>query len=677
MPTTGEMSGHKGMEAYKSKYTHDTEIVKPGFHKIVLDRYGIDVELTSTSRVGMHKYKYPQGKKANIIFDIGAFLAHGVTEKAAIRKISDRELSGYSVMAPTNRRRKPITVYFTVQFNQSINEFGGWEIVDGEKQLISKKSFEGKDVGGYVVFNKPKDNTVLMKVAISYVCEEQARLNLKTELNHWDFDKVVRDSFSEWEEELSRITVEGGTEEERIKFYTDLWHSLLGRHTFSDVNGKYTDNTGDSPQVRQVPVINGKPVRNTYNSDAFWGAEFNLNILWSLAYPKVMSEFVSTLVDYYHNGGLIARGPSGGNYTYVMVGDQATPLIAAAYNKGIRDFDIQAAYEGCIKNSEPGGIRDYVGYETKAGNYVEHYVNKGFVPEGISGKGMHKEGAALTLYFAYQDWCMAQFAKGMNKEDDYKIYLNRSFNYRYIYDTTTGWMRPRTTDGSWLKEFSPVGKGFNMPGFVESNSAIFTYYVPHNIKDLIYLMGGKDAFVERLNKQFELAEPNNFITDHGRHAENWVDYENQPSLHMAHLFSHAGAPWLTQYWVRRIKRDVFGDITPYGGYNGDEDQGQMGALGVLMAIGLFDVEGGASINPHYEITSPIFDKITISLDGRYYKGEEFIIETRNNSPENVYIRKVIFNGKEYQSFRIPHSEVVKGGHLIIELDNIPNKNWGI
>ncbi len=676
LPTTGEILGHKGMEVYKSKYTHETEIVKPGYHKIVLDRYEIDAELTSTSRVGMHRYTYPKGQKANILFDIGAFLAHGSVDMASINQISNREVSGYAVMSATGRRRKPITVYFVAQFDQSFSEFGGWEKVNGQKVLVKKKVIEGKDIGGYVTFGHLKAGTVLMKVGISYVSVEQAHLNLSTELAHWRFDDIVQDSYREWENELGKISVEGGTEQERIKFYTDLWHSLLGRHTFSDVNGKYVDNTGEQSIIRQVPLSNGKPLRNTYNSDAFWGAEFNLNILWSLAYPKVMSEFVSTLVDYYHNGGLIARGPSGGNYTYVMVGDQAIPLIAAAYNKGIRDFDVAGAYAGSIKNSEPGGIRDYVGYATKPNNYMQHYIDKGFVPEGILPKIMHSEGAALTLYFAYQDWCMAQFAKTMGKETDYKKYLARSFNYRYLFDPSQGWMRPRTLDGSWLKDFSPVGKGFNMPGFVESNSAIFTYYVPHNMGGLIALLGGNEAFVQKLNTQFELASSTNFITDHGKHAENWVDYENQPSLHLAHLFSHAGAPWLTQYWVRRIKKEVFGDISPYGGYNGDEDQGQMGALGVLMAIGLFDVQGGASSDPHYEITSPIFDKVRIKLDSRYYSGKEFVIETKYNAPDNVYIQKVTFNGADYRSFKIPHTEVVKGGHLIIELGNKPNKEWG-
>lgn len=677
LPTTGEILGHKGMEAYKSPFSHDKEVVMPGYHKVILDRYGIEAELTATPRVGMHRYRYPKGEEANVLIDVGAFLAHGPTSEAAFNKKSETEITGYSVLAPTMRRKKSLTVYFNIRFNQPVKECGGWAPEGKEKMLVKKDSLKGKDIGCYVSFGDMDGKPLLMKVGISYVSEEQAALNLEKELDHWDFDGVVAAAKNEWNEELGKIKVEGGTEEERIKFYTDLWHSLLGRHMFSDADGKYIDNTGDKPVVRQVPLKDGKPTRNTYNSDGFWGSEFTLNVLWSLAYPRIMSEFVSTFVDYYHNGGMIARGPSGGNYTFVMIGDTVTPLIAAAYNKGIRDFDIEAAYAGCLKNSEPGGIRDHAGYEVPPNKYMTYYTEKGFVPEGLPGKGGHREGCAMTLYFAYEDWCMGQFAKGMGKEQDYEKYNKRSFNYRNVFDKSVGWMRPRNEDGSWLKDFSPIGKGFNMRGFVEGNSAIYTYYVTHNLPDLISLIGGNDAFVQKLNKQFEDAAPNNFITPHGAHAESWVDYENQPSLHMAHLFSHAGAPWLTQYWVRRVKKEVFGDITPYGGYNGDEDQGQMGALGVLMAIGLFDVQGGASVTPQYEITSPLFDKVTIKLDNNYYSGKEFIIETKNNSPENVYIQKAFLNGKPYDSYRLPHSELVKGGHLVIELGKEPNKSWGV
>lgn len=684
MSVNGAMNGHLGFEENKSSFSHTTEVAKAGYHKLILDRYGITAELTSTNRVGFHRYTYPDSvNTGHLLFDIGANLAHGPMEKACFKVISDREISGYTVMASTPRRKKPCTVYFHARINASFTGIGGWKKrypFDKEKILLKGDTLiSGVECGGYVKLDVSKQKTILMKVAISYVSEDQARLNMDVELPHWNFDKIVRESADEWNNKLSVIEIEGGKEKEIVKFYTDLWRSLLGRHTFSDVNGKYVDNTGETPVIHQLPLdAEGNPVRDQYNSDAFWGAEWNLNILWSLTYPQILNDFNATLIDYYHNGGLIARGPSGGNYTYVMVGDQAVPMIAAAYNKGIRNFDVEAALKGSIKNAEPGGIRDHAGYEDEANPYMKYYIDLGYVPEGVFPPGNHRESAALTLYFAYEDWCLSQLAKSMDQEDIYLKYQKRSFNYRNLFDESTGWMRPKMLNGEWYPDFSPVVEGFNAKGFVEGNSAIFTYYVPHNIPDLIQLLGGKENFVKKLSGQFEKASSTHWITDHGKHAENWVDYENQPSLHMAHLFSHAGAPWLTQYWVRKIKTEVFGDTTPYGGYNGDEDQGQFGALGVLMAIGLFDVQGGAAADPVYEITTPLFKKVSIKLDNRYYPGKKFEIVSRNSSSENIYIQSVKLNGKDLNDdFRFSHRDFAKGGRLELVLGPQPNKSWGV
>lgn len=682
MPVTGEMNGHLGFEAGKSRFSHDSEIVKPGYHKVILEDHDITVELTSTCRVGFHRYSFPEGSAGHVLFDIGAELGHGKMDSASIRRTGDSELAGYTIMSATHRRKKPCKVYFIAQFNRPFSSFGGWKRPlsgpDAARELYHDiDDIHGIECGGYVTYNDPGGEALLMKVALSYVSEEQALLNLNAELPHWDFDRIVKESYDEWNNELGKIEIEGGSHEQRVKFYTDLWHVLLGRHIYSDYNGMYTDNTGPEPRIRQVPSDrNGNPVFNMHNSDSFWGTEFNLNILWSLVYPQVMNNMAATLIEYYKNGGMIARGPSGGNYTFVMNGDQATPLIAAAYNKGIRNFDIDAAFAGCLKNSEPGGIRSHSGYEVNPNKYMDYYLGRGYVPEGIPGEGWHRTGCSLTLYFAYQDWCMAQFAKGLGKTDIYEHYLKRSFNYRNVFDAETGWMRPREMDGAWYEDFSPVEEEGSARGFTEGNSAIFTYYVPHNIPDLISMIGGNKAFTDKLNKQFELAAPDRFITPHGLHARNWVDYENQPGFHMAHLFSHAGSPWLTQYWLRRLKDEIFSDITPYGGYNGDEDQGQIGGFGVLTSIGLFDVTGGASTDPCYEITSPVFDKITIHLDRNYYPGKKFVIRTINNSPENIYIQSARLNRKTLNSFRVPHRVFTRGGSLEIVLSDKPSE-WGI
>jgi predicted alpha-1,2-mannosidase len=679
MPTVGKFKGHLGMEAYKSSFSHSDEVARPGYHSVYLKDYNIRAELTSTSRVGFHKYTFPKDTTKYVIFDVGAQLGQGPVDWAMVQKINDYEIAGYSLMASNIRRSKPTYVYFVARFNQPMSKFGTWE--KGQLLNLQSKSIKGAGIGAYVNFDKNQSNTLLMKVAISYTGIDQARLNMKSEIVHWDFERVVTESNKEWNDYLSRIKIKGGTEKQKVKFYTDLWHSLLGRKISSDVDGKYLDMTGNSPVIRQIELgANGKPKHNQYNFDAWWGSHWNLNVLWSMVYPEIMDEFCASMVEMYKHGGLIPRGPSGGNYTFVMIGDPASSFFATAYNKGIRNYDVQKAYEGLRKNAFLGGIRDRAGYEigeNPKGGGMSYYLERGYVPEGIEGQGMHLDGASMTLEYAYQDWCVGQLAKALGKNSDFEMFSKRAENYKNLWNPQTQFMHPRNIDGSWIKNFKPIGESFNSPGFCESNSAIYTNFVPHDIAGLIKLVGSKEKYTQYLDSCFIKAKPNNFVAPHNNHAVSWVDYENQPSCQMAHLFNYSGAPWLTQKWVREVKETTFGGITPYGGYNGDEDQGQMGALGVLMSIGLFQMDGGASVNSQYEITSPIFNEIKIQLNTKYYHGKTFVIKTINNLPENNYIQHAELNGQNWTKFCFPHEIFAKGGTLKLTLGKQPNKNWGI
>lgn len=677
MPMSGKFHAQEGLAAAASPFSHADEIIHPGYHKVFLQRYGVTAELTSTSHVGFHRYTFPASDKSYIAFDTGATLMAPM-DSSAIRQVSPTEIAGYSVMSPTIRRPKTFTVYFVAQFNKPV-AFGVWR----DKTLLpeSVKEISGANVGGYVQFSTKAGEQILMKVAISYTSEENARKNLQAELPGWNFDAVVRASRKEWNRWLGRITVQGGTEAQRVKFYTDLWHVLLGRHIVSDADGGYCDMTGAKPVVRHVHLdANGHPLFPQYNFDALWGGQWSINILWGFAYPDVMDGFCNTMVNLYHDGGLIPRGPSGGNYTFVMIGDMAAPFFAAAYNKGIRNYDVNQAYEGLIINALPGGIRDHAGYEWEtnaSGGGMKYYATRGYVPENIEGKGMHRDGASMTLEYAYEDWCVAQIAKALGKEKDYEWLSSRSFNYTNLWDPVAKYMHPRNKDGSWLADFAPVGdvNSFHTEGFTEANSAIYTYFVPQDISGLIQLFGSKEAFVATLNRQFELAEPFKFTVANDNHAGAWVDYGNEPSTEMAHLFNFAGAPWLSQKWVREVKEQTYGGTSPADGYLGDEDQGDLGAVSVLMAIGLFDVEGGASTNPTYQITSPVFDRVTIRLDKDYFTGRKFTIITRNNSAANIYIQSVKLNGKPLTKFWFLHSDLVKGGTLEITLGPEPSR-WG-
>ncbi len=676
LPTTGAMRGHEGMDTTRSSFSHASETAAPGYHRLHLDRYAIDVELTSTTRVGFHRYRFHDDRDRHLLFDTGALLAHDSTDYSSVSQVSSTELEGYVVMGPTHRRPKPVKLYFVAQTDAPATAFGGWR--SGRREAV-RGAIEGKDVGVYLSFGDRLDSLQL-KVALSYTSLANARANLEAELPHWDFDRVREAARTEWNTQLGRIEVSGGTEQRTVKLYTDLWHALLGRRILSDVDGSYPDNTGDSTVVRRVALAaDGTPKYPHYNFDAWWGSHWSLNILWSLVYPEIMNGFCNTMVDMYKHGGLIPRGPSGGNYTYVMIGDPAASFFAAALNKGIDDFDVEAAYAGLRKNAFVGGIRDHAGYEHRTpafGGGMQYYQERGYVPEGLPGAGWHKDGASMTLEYAYQDWCLAQIAQRLGKGDDHAFFMKRSQNYRKVWNPDRGFMVPREMDGSWMADFAPVIDSSSARGFCEANSAIYTHYVPHDMAGLVELVGGVAAYRAFLNASFEKAQEDWLKAADKVHAANWVDYGNQPGTGMAHLFNVTGSPWLSQKWVRAIK-DTYGETTPYGGYHGDEDQGQMGALGVLLAIGLFSVDGSAAAEPSYEITTPVFRKVQFHLNSGYYPGNTFTISASGDPERDLYIQRAELNEQSWNSVHLPFSHIQAGGHLRLTLGAAPARYWGL
>lgn len=681
MPVNGEFIGNLGSRVYGSKYSHDKEVVKPGYHSVFLESYGIRAELTSTTRVGFHRYHFPVNQESYVLLDLGTFLGPSGTVKGYARKTGSSEIGGYALMDKTTRRPKKMFVYYHIQFDTPFEQMAAWE--NGE--LIGETDeFEGSNGGVYLKFDTGREKTILMKVGISYVSEDQARLNMQYELPHWDFDRVVNESAEEWNSWLSRIEIEGGTSQQQRRFYTDLWHALLGRRIISDVNGKYCDMTGPEPRIRQIPPDdNGKPKFNHHNSDSFWGAQWTITTLWNLVYPKIASDFINSMLLMYDDGGLIPRGPAGGNYTAVMTGASSTPFIVGAYMKGIRTFDAAKAYEGMRKNHMPGGMMGKAGYEhnTANGGGIEYYIERGYVPYPLPQKwGIHQDGAAQTLEYASQDWCLAQMAKSLGKQEDYALFMKRSDNWKNLYDPASGWIRPKNRDGKWKEPFDP---NQYENGFVEANAAQVTWFVPHDLPGLAEMMGGKDKMAAKLNNSFKTAAKLGFTSGKSHSAELQeeyrripINYGNQPSIETAFVFNHIGYPWLTQYWSRKVVDQAFSALSTGKGYNGDEDQGLMGALAVLMKIGLFEMNSGAEQRPVMELGSPVFDKITIHLDNNYYAGKTFVIETRNNKPENCYIRSARLNGKPLTNQWIFQDQITGGGKLELNMGPAPDKKWG-
>ena len=682
LPTTGVFQGHLGPDVYGATYTHADEVAKPGYHRISLTRYGVTAELTSTTRVGFHRYTFPAADSSNILFDFTTVLGSAETKEADVRRVSDRSIEGSVTMEATVRRPKPVTVYFTAVFDKPFIRFGGWK--DG-RRLSDAKALAGSRTGVFVGFRTSKGEQRMMKVAISYVSVEEARRNLAEELPHWDFDRVVRESADEWDRWLGRIRIEGGTHTEQRRFYTDLWHALQGRRIMSDVSGTYIDNTGPAPRARRVPLDEkGKPRFKMYNSDSFWGAQWSLNTLWHLVYPEVTEEFVNSMLQMYDDGGLIPRGPSGGNYTFVMTGAATTPFITSAWLKGIRGFDIRKAYEGMRKNHMPGGMMSKAGYEHKTfkGGGIEEYISMGYIPFPLHPVkyGYHQDGAALTLEYAYQDFALAQLARLLGKDDDYALFTKRSQNYRNIFNPTIGWMWVKDREGRWAE---PVDILRYENGWNEGNAAQYSWWVPHDVKGLIGLHGGNDAFAAKLDRSFREARRHGFVSgisenpvDREMKRRVYINYGNQPCMQTPFLFNYAGKPWMTQAWTREIVDSVYSGISPQKGYSGDEDQGLMGSLAVLLKIGLFSTDGGTSQKPFYEVTSPIFDRITIALNPAYYPGGRFVIEANGSGPANRYIQGATLNGHRLDAPFFSHEELVKGGTLRLTMGSRPNTAWG-
>ena len=527
------------------------------------------------------------------------------------------------------------------------------------------EAIAGNAAGMVLNFGQLNAEELLFKMAFSYTSVDNAIANMDVELNHWDFDKVCKETRSVWNEALGRIAVEGGTDAQRIKFYTDLWHVLLGRHKINDVNGYYPDyagnkyvnkRTSEPMKVRRLPLTaDGKPKFNMYGFDGLWLTHWNLNVLWGLAWPEVMDDLSACLVQYADNGKLLPRGACSGGYSFIMSGCPATSLLVSAYMKGImKKADPLHAFDVIKRNHMPGGMMSY-----ESADDLKFYITHGYCPDN----------ASKTLEWAFQDWGASRMAARLGKHSEARMFEKRSRAWTPLFNAEQGLVFPKKRNGEWLHQDALSGNGW-----VEANSWQATWSLSHELPKLVKMMGGADKFCEKLNFAFEQARDLDFVY---AYSGGYVSYANQPGCSNAHIFAYGGKPWLTQYWVRQVKERAYGGITPDKGYGGhDEDEGQMGGISALMALGLFSVTGTESDTPYYDITSPIFDKITIKLNGDYYEGSTFTITTHNNSAENCYIQRAQLNDLEWNYAQFNHADFTKGGKLELWLGNEPNKSWG-
>jgi len=663
MPANGDLTlkpgspdePFKGANAgYHSRFRHEDEHASPGYYSVYLMDPDVKVELTSTERIGYQRITFPKDStnRLMISLNIPAEYAYDLKD-AVITKISNSEIQGYAKSASANFN--DYTLYFVMQFSKPFQKFNGWL---NQREIGNSDEVKGnKDVGAYLSFPTSKVKTVIIRTGISFVSMDQARSNLKTESAGfgWDFDALVKHNRSVWNNLLKTIEVKGGSETDKKKFYTNFYRCFTVKMIMSDANGKYTD---ACENMQQLPA--GR--KTMIGGDAYWNTFWNLNLLWSLTTPDIINQLVGTQLEMYEKTGWLSKGPAGIEYSGIMEGSHEMALITSAYQKGIVKKDPEIAYLAMKKNVtvEP--------QSTCGGNpgnpRITDYAALGYVP-------FEKGEVSKTLDYAYDDWCVAQMAKLVHKEEDYQFFLKRSENWRNVFDPQIKYVRPKGENGS----FEPNFDLFSVNHFVEGNSWQYSLYVPHNIPGLIKLID-KDVFLERIKIGFEKSESQKFTAHaldrtEGQSAEYYINQGNEVNMQTAYLFNYVDKPHLTQYYTRKILNKFY-DASPYVGWNSDEDEGQMGAWFVISSLGLFEMNGGTSADLKIDITSPLFNQIKIKLDQNYYSGKEFLIKAYNNSPKNIYIQSIKLNGKRLKENCIGFKDIVNGGTLELYMTSNPN-----
>jgi len=644
---------------YHSRIEKATEKASPGYYSCFLYDAHCKAEMTATTRCGFHKYTFDKAGEARIILSL-LFPAEdqAVIRDAKINKVSYSLIEGYAnTIVPATKNQEYI-LYFSIHFSKPFKSMGGWvndSIVDNTSQIVG-----AGDVAAFVNYSTKVGEPVMIKVGLSLVDLDGARNNLKSELDNygWDFEKVVLAAKNKWNDLLSKIKVDG-READKKKFYTNLYRSFA-KQTWNDADGRYCD---PFENIQQLPK--GQDI---YGGDAFWNTYWNFNTILSLITPNIMNNWVTTQLELFKHTGWTNNGPTGLEHTRVMGVTHEIALMVAAYQKGIRNYDVNQLWEAVRHNAtEQGKKLDKTG---NAGmEFLDIYNKLGYVPYDVSRR------SSRTLDYSFTDFCTAQLAKALGKTEDYSFFLKRSNNWKNQFNPDVKWQMPRDSKGNWKTD----NNIFSGELWSEGNAWQYSFYVPHDIPGVVQLMG-KDLFNQRLEEGFEKSEQFMFAAPaldrmQSKIFEYYINHGNEVNMQAAYLFNFSGKPWLTQKYSRAIMNSYYGD-TPYHGWEGDEDEGQMGGWFVISSIGLFEMNGGVIDSSKVELTAPLFRKITISLDPNYYQGKEFVITTENNTPENIYIQSATLNGKPLNKSWIYFKDIVSGGILNYVLGRKPNPEWG-
>lgn len=681
MPTTGALQIKPGEldgtgAGYRSRFDKKNQIAEPGYYKVLLNDYGITAELTATKRVGFQRYSFPKSEQAHVILDIGNKQGESdIVTDASIKMIDDTHFEGYVMTYPKYVKiydpEGKVAMYIYGEISKKPSSITAFS---NNKAPAEGNQATGAGAGLALNFQTSENEIIEVKTGLSYTSVANAKGNFIAEATDLTFDQAIADAQEIWQQELGRIKVEGSNEKDKTKFYTGLFHALLGRGIASDVNGAYPKHQA---KIGQLPIPGTTELKTEFiNTDAIWGGFWNITQLWALSYPQWYNSFVSTQLQFYKDRGWLSDGMANSQYVSGVGTNFVGLSIAAAYNSGIRDYDVDLAYEA-VKGNELNYVNRPVGsgkLDTKA------FVEKGYVPffeqtgrdfttdsTGSNFAGSH------TLEYSFSAYAAAQMAKALGKTNDYNKFTSLSNGWKHLFNPQNKLIQPKDLKGKFIEKFDPYQP---WRGFQEGNSVQYTFYVPHNPAGLIEAIG-KDSFNKRLDSIFNISAQQGFgggkTIDAFAGINSIYNHGNQPNLHISWLFNFSGRPWLTQKWTRLIGKDFYGTGPIHGyGYGQDEDQGQLGSWYVINALGLFDVKGFTDQRPIIEIGSPLFDKAIITLGD----GKLLTINTINNSTDNLYIQSAKFNGKVLDNCWLYRDELMKGGTLEFVMGSSPNENWG-
>lgn len=646
MPTTGELE--VDYMKYGSHYTD--EQASPGYYSNILTKYGIKTEVTATPRTGRARFTFPEGK-GNILLNLG----EGLTNEsgATVRFVNDREIEGSKLLGTFCYNPQSVfPIYFVMRIDKQPGDRGywkkmrpmtveaQWDSTAGTRKIYTSylKEMSGDDIGTWFTFDTREGETIEVSIGVSFVSIENARENLEAEQAGRTFDDLRQAARAAWRNDLSRILVEGGSDDQRTVLYTALYHFLIHPNILNDINGEY-------PAMESNEILTTQGRRYTVFS--LWDTYRNVHQLMTLLFPDRQLDMVRTMIDMYREHGWLPKWELYGRETLTMEGDPAIPVIVDTWMKGLRDFDLETAYEAMRKSATASGAENLMRPD------ADDYFNLGYVPlrEQYDNSVSH----ALEYYIA--DFSLSRLAAALGKKEDAKLFYERSLGYRHYFCPEYGTLRPKLPDGTFYAPFNPEqGANFEpCPGFHEGSAWNYTFYVPHDIPGLTRLMGGRKAFIDKLQHVFDAG---------------LYDPANEPDIAYPYLFSYfKGEEWRTQKLVKELLAKYF-KAAP-DGIPGNDDTGTMSAWAIFSMLGFYPDCPGL---PEYTLTAPTFDKVTIQLDTRYYPQKELVITTVRPTSDANYIKGIKVGGKAYKGFRISHDQWVNAGQVEFILQERPSSS---